>query len=77
MIWIYRGHLIQFLNDLNSLSPTIKYTHHHSPEIMDFLDLTIFKSALFPYTNLLDTKTFQRAQNLYHYSSNYDHLPVS
>ena len=75
MIWTYgEFHLTRFLKDLNSFSPTLKYTYQHSPQSVDFLDLTIFKSALFPYTNLLDTKTFQKAHNLYqylHYSSNH------
>ena len=76
MIWTYgETHLTRLLHDLNNFSPTLKYTHHHSLQAVDFLDLTIFKSALFPYTNMLDTKTFQKAHNLYqylHYSSNHE-----
>lgn len=62
MIWTYgETHLTQFLHDLNNFNPTLKYTHHHSRQAVDFLDLTILKSALFPYTNVLDTKTFQKS----------------
>ena len=42
---------------------------------MDFLDLTIYKSQFFPFTNVLDTKTYQKPHNLHqylHYSSNHD-----
>ena len=64
--------LKQFLADLNSFNPAIQYTFFQSQSSVDFLDLTIYKGHLFPFTNNLDTKTFQKAQNLYqylHYSS--------
>ena len=61
-----------FLTDLNNFNPAIRYTSSQSQTTVDFLDLTIYKSHLFPFTNILDTKTFQKPQNLYqylHYSS--------
>lgn len=41
----------------------------------DFLDLTTFKSEPFPFTNILDTKTFQKPQNLYQYTHFSSHHP--
>ena len=52
---------------MNSFNPALQYTHHYSSFSVDFLDLTIYKGPLFPYTNTLDTKTFQKSQNLYQY----------
>ena len=76
LIWTHgEEKLTHFLSDLNHFNPALKYTHHYSLQTVDFLDLTIFKSTFFPSTNLLDTKTFQKAHNLYqylHYSSNHD-----
>lgn len=37
------------------------------PPLSIFLDLTIYKSEFFPFTNTLDTKTFQKPKNLYQY----------
>ena len=58
--------LIQFLTDMNNFNPALQYTHQHSSFSVDFLDLTIYKGPLFPYTNTLDTKTYQKP-NLYQY----------
>lgn len=63
-----------FINNLNSFNPALRYTHDHSSSTIDFLDLTIFKSSYFPFTNILDTKTYQKPLNLYqylHYSSHH------
>ena len=49
---------------LNSFHPNIRFTHEHS---INFLDLTVFKGPQFAFTNLLDTKTFQKPLNLYQY----------
>ena len=59
--------LNQFLSDMNSFNPALQYTHQYSSFSVDFLDLTIYKGPLFSYTNTLDTKTFQKSQNLYQY----------
>ena len=64
--------LNNFLTNLNSFHNNLNFTHEYSYLTIDFLDLTIYKGTHFPYTNLLDTKTFQKPQNLYqylHYSS--------
>ena len=66
--------LDQFLTDLNSFHLSIYFTHQQSSNSVDFLDVTIFKSAGFDYTNLLDVKTYQKSKNLYqylHYSSDH------
>ena len=56
-----------FLGRLNSFNPNLKFTHEFSSTSIDFLDLTIFKGNCFNVTNLLDTKTYQKPQNLYQY----------
>ena len=66
--------LDQFMSDLNKFNKSLHYTHQLSTSSIDFLDLTIYKGSTFPYTNVLDTRTFQKPQNLYqylHYSSNH------
>ena len=52
---------------MNGFNPALQYTHHYSSFSVDFLDLTIYKGPLFSYTNTLDTKTFQKPNNLYQY----------
>ena len=67
MIWTDTEDLNQFIAELNSFNPALKYTHHYSSSSIDFLDLTIYKGPLFPSTNSLDIKTFQKPHNLYQY----------
>ena len=59
--------LAKFLADLNKFHPSIHFTYQHSSTSINFLDITIFKGTAFDYTNLLDIKTYQKANNLYHY----------
>lgn len=54
-------------NSINHFHPNLHYTHQHSTESTDFLDLTVYKGPHFQNTKHLDTKTFQKAQNLYQY----------
>ena len=66
--------LTAFLNNLNSLHPNLNFTNQQSPHSIDFLDLTIYKGPTFHFTNILDTKTYQKQLNLYqylHYTSNH------
>lgn len=66
--------LQQFLKSLNEFHPTLNFTFNYSKTSTDFLDLTIYKGPHFMYTNRLDTKTFQKQQNLYqyvHFTSNH------
>ena len=67
LIWADTEDLDQFLSDMNSFNPALQYTHQHSTSSVDFLDLTVYKGPLFSYTNTLDTKTFQKHNNLYQY----------
>lgn len=76
LIWTHsEEELKQFLSNFNDFNPALHYTHDYSFSNVNFLDVTIFKSFLFPFTNLLDRKTFQKDQNLYqylHYSFNHE-----
>ena len=68
LIWTYTvKDLIQFLTNMNNFNSALRYTHHYSSSSVDFLDLTIYKGPLFPFTSILDTKTFQKSHNLYQY----------
>ncbi len=75
MIWSDTTDTLQsFLTALNNFHPNLRFTHQHSSHSIDYLDLTIYKGQHFAFTNLLDTKTFQKRQNLYqylHYTSNH------
>ena len=77
MIWTDSTYkLTTFLTNLNSFHPNLNFAYQHSPSFIDFLDMTIYKGHYFNYTNILDTKTFQKQLNLYqylHFSS--DHQP--
>ncbi len=68
MIWPNNtDRLNDFLSALNTFHPHLRFTHQQSPHTIDFLDLTIYKSFRFYFTNILDTRTFQKSQNLYQY----------
>ena len=60
-------HYTAFLTSLNTFHPNLRFTHQHSTSTIDFLDLTIYKGTGFHFTNILDTKTFQKPLNLYQY----------
>ena len=67
---IWTGTLVQlqqFIQDLNKFNPNLKFTHQQSASTIDFLDVTIYKDTSFPFTNILDVKTFQKKLNLYQY----------
>ena len=76
IIWTHTTEeLSTFLNNLDNFNPALEYTYQVSSLSVDFLDLTIYKGPLFPFTNILDTRTYQKSHNLYqylHYSSNHD-----
>ena len=59
--------LTTFLRDLNSFHPSLHFTFKHSSSTIDFLDLTIYKGDQFHFSNILDTKTFQKPLNLFQY----------
>ena len=55
------------LTALNTFHPSLRFTYTYSANITDFMDLTMYKGPDFIHTNILDTKTFLRQQNLYQY----------
>ena len=59
--------LKHFLTALNTYHPSLRFTYTYSANSTDFLDLPIYKGPEFIYTNILDTKTLQKLQNLYQY----------
>ena len=75
MIWTDTTEkLLVFLQALNAFHPHLNFTHKHSQQMVDYLDLTIYKGTYFNFTNILDTKTYQKPLNLYqylHYTSNH------
>lgn len=75
MLWPHTSDELEtFLTDLNNFNPALHYTYEYSPSTANFLDLTVYKGPYFHYTNMLDTKTYQKPQNLYqylHFTSNH------
>ena len=68
IIWTQSQHQLEtFLTALNNFHPSLHYTYSFSTENTDFLDLTIYKGPHFQCTHHLDTRTFQKPQNLYQY----------
>ena len=68
IIWTESQQLLDtFLTALNDFHPSLHYTFSFSMESTDFLDLTIYKGPHFQCTHHLDTRTFQKPQNLYQY----------
>ena len=77
MIWTNTEEdLLQFLTALNTFHPSLHFTYTYSYNSIDFLDLTTYKGPNLSSTHTLDTKTYQKEQNLYqylHYTSNHTH----
>ena len=75
MIWMDgEVSLLNFLSNLNSFHPSLTYKFTYSTKEVPFLDLMIYKGPRLFNKKLLDTKTYQKEQNLYqylHYSSNH------
>ena len=67
IIWTESQLLDTFLTALNDFHPSLHYIFSFSTESTDFLDLTIYKGPHFQCTHHLDTRTFQKPQNLYQY----------
>ena len=77
VIWTHTKETLQnFLSALNNFHPSLHFTFSFSQTSTNYLDLTIYKGHHFLYTNKLDTKTYQKQQNLYqylHFNSNHTH----
>lgn len=67
IIWPNRNTLDEFITTLNAFHPCITFKHTLSESSLEFLDITIYKGERFLRSNILDLKTFQKAQNLYQY----------
>ena len=74
LIWLGSAdQLTKFLNDINQVHPTIKFTYEQSTRELTFLDVTIYKGPQFRVTNTLDVKTHIKPTNkqLYVHSTSY------
>ena len=67
IIWTELQLLDTFLIALNDFHPSLHYTFSFSTKSTDFLDITIYKGPHFQCTHHLDTRTYQKQQNLYQY----------
>ncbi len=67
LLWPKHQSITTFTSKINSFHPNIKFTIKTSNTSIDFLDITIYKGQRFASHQLLDTKTFQKPSNLYHY----------
>ncbi len=67
LLWPKHQSITTFTSKINSFHPNIKFTIKTSNTTIDFLDITIYKGQRFASHQLLDTKTFQKPSNLYHY----------
>ena len=68
LVWTHgRQLLLDFIAYLNSLHPTIKFTSNIDSNSVDFLDVTVFKGTRFQQHRTLDTRTFFKSTNSFHY----------
>ena len=65
--------LDKFMTDLNTVHPTIKFTHEKSDTELTFLDVTVYKGPQFLETGRLDVRTHIKPTNkqLYIHKSSY------
>lgn len=59
--------LYLFLEQLNLMHKSIKFTMEMSDHELNFLDLTIYKGSNFEKNNTLDTKTYFKRTETFHY----------
>ena len=57
--------LMSFMTKINSLHPTIKFTHEADDNELTFLDMTIYKGPNLHNTGLLDIKTHIKKTIIY------------
>ena len=78
IIWTSHNEDLQtFMDKINSMHPTIKFTHECSNEELTFLDMTVYKGPKFQETGILDIKTHIKKTNkqLYVHKSSYHPEP--
>ena len=70
MFWSGDEHeLLNFISQINSMHPTLKFTHEWSKTEINFLDLTLFKGKIFQNTQVLDMKCFSKPCDTLQYLS--------
>jgi hypothetical protein len=52
--------LANFISQINSMHPTLKFTHEWSKSEINFLDLTLYKGERFKTTQVLDIKCYTK-----------------
>jgi hypothetical protein len=61
--------LVNFISQINSMHPTLKFTHEWSKTEINFLDLTLFKGNRFENYQILDMKCFSKPCDTFQYLS--------
>ena len=64
-----KDELANFISQINSLHPTLKFTYEWSKTELNFLDLTLFKGKRFNNSQILDTKCFTKPCDTFQYLS--------
>ena len=61
--------LANFISRINTVHPTLKFTHEWSKTEINFLDLTLFKGERFNNTQILNIKCFSKPCDTFQYLS--------
>ena len=61
--------LADFMSRINSMHPTLKFTHEWSKTEINFLDLTLYKGDRFETSQILDIKCFSKPCDTFQYLS--------
>ena len=76
MSWWYNFLLVgrwtrvsNFISRINTVHPTLKFTHQWSKTEINFLDLTLYKGERFNNTQILDIKCFSKPCDTFRYLS--------
>ena len=74
----YPRKIEEYIKNINSIYPTIKFTYESSNKELTFLDITVYKGERFERDNILDIKTHIKQTNkqLYVHSDSY-HLTTT
>ena len=66
-----------FVDHINTLHPTLKFTYESSYSEVNYLDINIFKGDRFAETNFLDTRTYSKPSETFQYLSRNSTHPES
>ena len=70
MFWSGDEHeLLNFISQINSMHPTLKFTHEWSKTEINFLDLTLYKDERFHDKQILDIKCYSKPCDTFQYLS--------